>query len=82
MLRRWRRALKIVFRNIGQIEKFCKIAEKYGNVIVKDGSIEIDGESIVGLTTLGLNKVLEVRYIDRDTKVQFESEVNALGIAR
>ncbi len=74
--------MKIVFRNIQQIEKFSRIAEKYGNVIVKNGSIEIDGESIVGLTTLGLNKVLEVNYNDKDSIVQFESEVAALGIER
>jgi hypothetical protein len=74
--------MKIVFRNLNQIESFCKIASKYGNVIVSSGSIEIDGESIVGLTTLGLNKVLEVKYNDKDTIVQFESEVAALGIER
>ena len=74
--------IKIVFRNIQQIEKFSRIAEKYGNVIVKNGSIEIDGESIVGLTTLGLNKVLEVNYNDKDSIVQFESEFAALGIER
>ena len=74
--------MKIIFRNLDQIEKFCTIAEKYGNVIVKNGVIEVDGESIVGLTTLGINKVLEVVYKDKDTKVQFESEVAALGIER
>jgi len=74
--------MKIVFRRIEQIEAFSKIAEKYGNVMVKNGSIVIDGESIVGLTTLGLNKVLDVNYNDKDTIVQFESEVAALGIVR
>ena len=74
--------MKIVFRNLTQIEKFCNIASKYGNVIVKSGVIEVDGESIVGLTTLGVNKILEVIYNDKDTKVQFESEVAALGIER
>lgn len=74
--------MKICFRNIMQMEKFCKIASKYGNVIVKSGTIEIDGESIVGLTTLGVNKILEVIYKDKDSKVQFESEVAALGIER
>lgn len=74
--------MKIIFRNLNQIEKFCKIAEKYGNVIVSSGSIHIDGESIVGLTTLGLNKVLDVNFNDKDKIVQFESEVAALGIER
>lgn len=74
--------MKIVFRNLGQIENFCKIAGKYGNVIVVSGSIEIDGESIVGLTALGLNKVLDVKFTDKDKKIQFESEVNMLGIVR
>lgn len=74
--------MKVVFRDLFQIEKFSKIASKYGNVIVANGSIEVDGESIVGLTTLGLNKVLEVKYNDKDTLVQFEQEVSALGIER
>ena len=74
--------MKVMFRNIHQIEKFCNIAGKYGNVIVADGSIEVDGESIVGLTTLGLNKILDVKFSDKDKIVQFESEVAALGIER
>lgn len=74
--------MKIIFRNLDQIQQFCKIAEKYGNVIVKSGSIERDGESIVGVASLGVNKMLEVIYQDKDKKVQFESEVSALGIVR
>ena len=74
--------MKICFRNLDQIESFCKIAGKYGNVLVSSGSITIDGESIVGLTTLGLNKILDVTYNDKDKIVQFESEVAALGIVR
>ena len=74
--------MKICFRNLDQIESFCKIAGKYGNVLVSSGSITIDGESIVGLTTLGLNKILDVTYNDKDKIVQFESEVATLGIVR
>lgn len=74
--------LKIMFRNIRQIEKFCNIAAKYGNVIVADGSIQVDGESIVGLTAMGLNKILDVKFNDKDKIVQFESEVATLDIVR
>lgn len=74
--------MKVIFRNLEQVEKFCKIASKYGNVIVSSGSISIDGESIVGLTTLGLNKVLDVKYTDKDKLVQFESEVTSIGVVR
>lgn len=74
--------LKVKFRNLDQIQKFCNIAEKYGNVIVANGSIEVDGESFVGLSTMGLNKILEVRFNDKDKIVQFEQEVAALGITR
>ena len=74
--------LKIMFRNLRQIEKFSNIATKYGNVIVADGSIQVDGESIVGLTAMGLNKILEVKFADKDRIVQFESEVAAFDIVR
>ena len=77
--------MKISFRNIVQVDKFCKAAEKYdGNVTVSEGSISVDGESIVGIMTLGLNKVLEVNISDKfsASAVQFESEIAKLGIER
>ena len=74
--------MKVCFRTLEQIEAFCKIAGRYGNVLVSSGSITIDGESIVGLTTLGLNKLLDVQFNDKDKKVQFESEVAQLGVER
>lgn len=74
--------MKIKFKNMEQLERFCNIAGKYGNVIVSCGSIHVDGESIVGMTTLGLNKTLDVSFNDKDRLVQFESEVTALGIVR
>lgn len=74
--------MRIKFRNIEQIEKFCNIASKYNNVIVSSGSVSVDGESIIGVTAMGLNKILDVTFNDKDKMVQFESEVNALGIIR
>lgn len=77
--------MKISFRNIVQVNKFCKAAEKYdGNVTVSEGSISVDGESIVGIMTLGLNKILEVNISDKfsASAVQFESEIAKLGIER
>jgi phosphotransferase system HPr-like phosphotransfer protein len=77
--------MKISFRNIVQVDKFCKAAEKYdGNVTVSEGSISVDGESIVGIMTLGLNKILEVNISDKfsASAVQFESEIAKLGIER
>lgn len=77
--------MKISFRNIVQVDKFCKAAEKYdGNVTVSEGSISVDGESIIGIMNLGLNKILEVNISDRTSAsaVQFESEIAKLGIER
>lgn len=77
--------MKVQFKNIAQVNKFCKASERYdGNVIISDGSIEIDGESIVGIMTLGLHKILEVKISDRfsASAIQFESEIAQLGILR
>ena len=74
--------MKIVFRNMMQIEKFCNIASRYNNVVVSSGSVSVDGESIIGVSAMGLNKVLDVTFNDKDRLVQFESEVAALGIVR
>lgn len=77
--------MKILFKNISQVNRFCKAAEKYdGDVTVSEGSIAVDGESIMGIMTLGLNKVLEVTISNKTSAsaVQFESEVAKLGIER
>lgn len=74
--------MKIVFRNMQQIEKFCNIASRYNNVVVSSGSVSVDGESIIGVSAMGLNRVLDVTFNDKDKIVQFESEVTALGITR
>ena len=77
--------MRICFKNIAQVKKFCKAAEKYdGSVIVSEGSITVDGESIIGIMNLGLNKTLEVELSDRfsASAVQFEAEIAKLSIER
>lgn len=77
--------MKISFKNIAQVNKFCKAAEKYdGTVIVSEGSVSVDGESIIGIMNLGLNKTLTVELSDRfsASAIQFESEIAKLGIER
>ena len=72
--------MKISFRNIVQVDKFCKAAEKYdGNVTVSEGSISVDGESIVGIMTLGLNKILEVNkeFIDENIYQTVFEKINS-----
>ena len=77
--------MRVQFKDIVQVNKFCKAAEKYdGNVIVSDGSIEVDGESFVGVMTLGLHKQYEVKISDKNSAsaMEFMSEIAKLGIER
>ena len=78
-------SMKVIFKNISQVNKFCKAAEKYdGNITVADGSVVVDGESIVGIMTLGLHKTLEVHIPDKfsASAMEFQSAIAALGIER
>lgn len=75
--------MKIRFKRPEQIEAFCKLAEKYhGDVIVSEGSIQVDGESVVGLMTLGLNKKLDLLIANdfTDEARIFKMEIDKLGI--
>ena len=75
--------MKIKFRRIDQIEAFSKLAEKYeGDVIVSEGRINIDGESVVGLITLGLNKKLDVKIANEfsDKGRIFKMELEKIGV--
>ena len=77
--------MKVQFKNISQVNKFCKAASRYdGNITISDGSVEVDGESIVGIMTIGLHKTLEVKMSERNSAsaIEFESEIAKLGIER
>lgn len=77
--------MKIKFRRLDQIERFCKLASEYhGDVIVSEGSIHIDGESMVGLITLGLNKQLNVQIANENSDEGriFKMEIDKLGIRK
>ena len=77
--------MRVNFKNIAQMDKFCKAAEKYdGNMTVSYGTIEVDGSSLMGLVNVGFNKTVDVNISDRfsASAVQFESEIAKLGIIR
>lgn len=77
--------MRVNFKNIAQMDKFCKAAEKYdGNITVSCGSIEVDGSSLMGLVNVGFNKTVDVNISDKfsASAVQFESEIAKLGIIR
>lgn len=77
--------MRVNFRNIAQMDKFCKAAERYdGNITVSCGSVEVDGSSLVGLVNIGFNKTVDVNISDKfsASAVQFESEIAKLGIIR
>lgn len=75
--------MKVKFKNLAEIEQFAKVANLYdGDVIVKSGSITIDGESVVGLVTLGVNKWVEVYISNEDSQAgrDFRVAIRQLGI--
>lgn len=77
--------MKVNFKNISQVNKFCKAAEKYdGNVTVSYGSVTVDGESIIGIVNIGFNKTVEVQITDKHSAsaILFQSEIEQLGIVR
>lgn len=77
--------MRVNFKNIAQMDKFCKAAEKYdGNITVSCGTIEVDGSSLMGLVNVGFNKTVDVNISDKfsASAVQFESEIAKLGIIR
>lgn len=77
--------MRVNFKNIAQMDKFCKAAERYdGNITVSCGSVEVDGSSLVGLVNIGFNKTVDVNISDKfsASAVQFESEIAKLGIIR
>lgn len=77
--------MRVNFKNIAQMKKFTKAAEKYdGNVTVSYGTVEVDGESIIGLVNVGFNKTVDVNISDKfsASAVLFQSEIEQLGIVR
>lgn len=77
--------MKVNFKNIAQVNKFCKAAEKYdGNVTVSYGSVVVDGESIIGIVNMGFNKTVDVQISDKfsASAILFQSEIEHLGIGR
>lgn len=75
--------MKVKFKDLTEIEQFAKIATLFsGDVIVQSGSINVDGESVVGLVMLGVNKWLEVFISNEDTQDgrDFKNAIRQIGI--
>lgn len=77
--------MKVQFKNIAQINKFCRAVDKYdGKITIGDGEFEVDGSSLVGIMNLGLHRLLEVKISNKNSAsaIQFMSEIAKLGIER
>lgn len=75
--------MDIKFKNLVEIETFAKMAEQYnGDVILTNGSIAIDGESVVAIVTMGVNKWIELHLGDEDTVDgrSFKNSIKQIGI--
>lgn len=73
----------IKFKDLVEIETFCQLAEQYdGDVIVTNGSIAIDGESVVGIVAMGANKWLELHIAEEYTQAakDFKIAIRQMGI--
>ena len=75
--------MQIKFKDLVEIETFAQLAEQYdGDVILSNGSIAIDGESVVGIVTMGVNKWLELHVGAKDPAAakEFKNAIKQMGI--
>lgn len=75
--------MQIKFKDLVEIETFAQLAEQYdGDVIVNNGRIAIDGESVVGIVALGVNKWLELSITNEYTQEakDFKTAIKQMGI--
>ena len=75
--------MQIKFKDLVEIETFAQLAEQYeGDVILTNGSVAVDGESVVGIVTMGLNKWLELHIANPETAGarDFKIAVKQMGI--
>jgi len=75
--------VQIKFKDLVEIETFAQLAEQYdGDVILSNGSIAIDGESVVGIVTMGVNKWLDLHVVATDPTAarEFKNAIKQMGI--
>ena len=65
--------LRIYLNKVSDLEKFCNLAKDHDNeVVVSSGIYRVNASSILGLLSLNLSDVVNVRCSD-----SFESKVKA-----
>ena len=75
--------MQIKFKDLAQIETFIKLVEQYtGDVMVHGGTYDRDGESLMGLLSLGCGKWLDLTLTEEDSvdAFEFKKAVKQIGI--
>ena len=75
--------MQIKFRDLVEIETFAQLAEQFdGGVDLWCGSYIVDGESVVGILTIGMNKWIDLKFTGDDVTKnnEFKKSVKQMGI--
>lgn len=76
--------MKVLFKNIDQIESFLSITQSMeADVIIKQGQVQLDGKSPVGMMTAPLNYPLTVLVIEKKGISEIENfikRIDAIGV--
>lgn len=75
--------MQVVFHNLEDIEKFMNLCSKYeSDVIVNNGSIYVDANSLIALVSLGFNTPFDITFANKKDG-EYESfviEMDKLGL--
>ena len=76
--------MKIKFDNVDQIASFLNITQKMtSDVIIKEGSLQLDGKSSIGMMEVPLHYAVEVYLIDKkgiNETAEFIKRCMAIGV--
>ena len=76
--------MKVIFKNIDQIESFLSVTQSMeSDVIIKQGQVQLDGKSPVGMMTAPLNYPLMVLVIEKKGVSEIENfikRIDSIGV--